>query len=71
METLDDPSLPSPVIRALLTETYEQGQKSASIRWGKKMAKLKEQSVEIALAGGFIGSICTLVFGSAILVAIR
>ncbi len=70
METIE-PLLQTPQVGAELTLAYEQGQKSASIRWGKKMAKLKEQSVEIALAGGFIGSICTLVFGSAILVAIR
>lgn len=70
METID-PLLSKPQVGAELTIAYEQGQKSASIKYGKRMAKLKEQTVEIALAGGLLGSVCTLVFGSAILVALK
>jgi len=70
METLDDP-LPTPVLRAELTAIYEKAERSTSIKWGKKMAKLRAQDIDLILASGFIGSVFTVAFMAGILVIVK
>lgn len=71
METIDPLLSLPPEVVAEIDKIYEQGQKSASIRYGKKMAKLKGQTVEIALSGVLIGAMGALVLGSGVLYAFK
>lgn len=68
--TTEDPLLSTPAQRAEATRIYEQAERAISIRWGRRLAKYRAESIELVLAGGVIGSLFTFVITTAVFMAL-
>lgn len=71
MATLDDPLLQKPEIRAELTKVYEEAERRTAQKWGKRLAKLRGETIDTVLTSAFVGATVSLVVFSGILFALR
>lgn len=69
--TTEDPLLRSPAQRAEATQIYEQAERCTRAKWSKKLSQYRADSIEWALAGGFVGALCSFVATIGIVVALQ
>jgi hypothetical protein len=72
INTTDDlPPLPSPIIRALLTETYEQAEHRTATKYGIKISHLREENLAGNISTAVIFSTATFIFAAILFAAVN